>query len=449
MVPHRLAQAVRHHLTERGFLEVQTPILTASSPEGARDFLVPSRLHPGEFYALPQAPQQFKQLLMVGGFERYFQIAPCFRDEASRADRSPGEFYQIDLEMAFATQEDVFHEVELLMRNIVSECSTKTTPDPFPRLTFAESIDRFGTDKPDLRFGLEIGDATEKVGGRTELPMFTEAPAKGHVVRVLAAPGSAGRPRKWFDGFADAARQAGVIGSWLQLDANGEVRGSIAKKLTDEEVAALVEAAGATEGDAVLCGVGPRAAVALVLGSQRTALGAELGLGDPKLLHFCWIVDFPMFEPDPENGGWAFSHNPFSMPQGGLDTLRTKDPGDILAFQYDLVCNGVELSSGAVRNHLPEVMESAFAIAGYDPATVRESFPALWNAFHYGPPPHAGIAPGFDRILMLLEDQANLREIIAFPLNQGARDLLMGAPSPVADRQLDELHIKVVPPKPD
>jgi aspartyl-tRNA synthetase len=278
--------------------------------------------------------------------------------------------------------------------------------------------------------------------------MFTEAPAKGHVVRVLTAPGAANRPRRWFDAFADAARQAGVTGSWLQIDANGDVRGSIAKKLTDDEIAQLVQAAGAAEGDAVLCGIGPRPAVAQVLGSQRSALGAELDLGDPKTLHFCWIVDFPMFEPDPETGDWAFSHNPFSMPQGGLEALSTKDPGDILAFQYDLVCNGVELSSGAVRNHLPEVMESAFAIAGYPAERVRESFPALWNAFHYGPPPHAGIAPGFDRILMLLEDQANLREIIAFPLNQGARDLLMGAPSQVSDKQLEELHLKVVPPKP-
>jgi aspartyl-tRNA synthetase len=441
----RLAQVVRAHLTERGFLEVQTPVLTASSPEGARDFLVPSRLYPGEFYALPQAPQQFKQLLMVGGIERYFQIAPCFRDEASRADRSPGEFYQIDLEMAFATQEDVFIEVELLMGRIVAECSRKKAPATFPRIGYAEAVDRFGTDKPDLRFGLEIADLTSVLGGRTELPMFTEAPQRGHLIRAIQAPGTAGRPRKWFDEFAEAAKKAGAAGSWLQLDNEG-VRGSLAKKLTAEEVATMASATGAGAGDAILCAVGPRPAVAAVLGDRRSALGRELELGDPGTLSFCWVVDFPMFERDDETGGWTFSHNPFSMPQGGLDALNASDPGDVLAYQYDLVCNGVELSSGAVRNHLPEVMEKAFSIAGYGPDRIRQSFPALWNAFHYGPPPHAGIAPGFDRILMLLEDQANLREVIAFPLNQGARDLLMGAPSPVSDSQLSELHIRIVPP---
>jgi aspartyl-tRNA synthetase len=443
----RLATVVREHLGSRGFLEVQTPILTASSPEGARDFLVPSRLYPGEFYALPQAPQQFKQLLMVGGVDRYFQIAPCFRDEASRADRSPGEFYQIDLEMAFATQEDVFAEVELLMRRIAVDCSTKTVPPTFPRLAFAESIDRFGTDKPDLRFGLEISDVTEAVGGSGDLPMFMEAPARGHVIRILGAPGAAGRPRKWFDEFAEAARKGGATGSWLQIDPEG-VRGSIAKKLAPAETQALIDAAGGGAGDAVLCAVGPREKVAAVLGEQRIRLGHELGLADPGQLAFCWVVDFPMFERNEQTGGWDFSHNPFSMPQGGLDALQNKDPGEILAYQYDLVCNGVELSSGAVRNHLPEVMEAAFAIAGYGPERIRQSFPALWNAFHYGPPPHAGIAPGFDRILFMLEDQANLREVIAFPLNQSARDLLMGAPSQVQDSQLADLHLRIVPPPP-
>ena len=439
----RLAATVRRHLSERGFLEVQTPVLTASSPEGARDFLVPSRLYPGEFYALPQAPQQFKQLLMVGGVERYFQIAPCFRDEASRADRSPGEFYQIDLEMAFATQEDVFEEVELLMTRLVDECSQKKAAGSFPRLAFADVVARYGTDKPDLRFGLEIEDVTASLGGQTELPIFSEAPAKGHAIRALRAPGGASRPRKWFDGFAESARNAGGIGAWLQLDPDGP-RGSLSKKLTEDEAARLTSTVGAEVGDAVLVVVGPATKASAVLGEQRGALGRELGLGDPDALSFCWVVDFPMFEPDEQTGGWQFSHNPFSMPQGGLDALRTEDPGDILAYQYDLVCNGVELSSGAVRNHLPEVMEAAFEIAGYGPDRIRQSFPALWNAFHYGPPPHAGIAPGFDRILMLLEDQANLREVIAFPLNQGARDLLMGAPSGVLDSQLAELHLRVV-----
>ncbi|HET6917306.1 MAG TPA: aspartate--tRNA ligase [Acidimicrobiales bacterium] len=439
----RLATVVREHLSSRGFLEVQTPILTASSPEGARDFLVPSRLYPGEFYALPQAPQQFKQLLMVGGVERYFQIAPCFRDEASRADRSPGEFYQIDLEMAFATQEDVFEEVEMLMTRVVEECSAKTAVGSFPRLAFDDVVARYGTDKPDLRFGLEIEDVTGSLGGRTELPIFAEAPAKGHSIRAVRAPGGASRPRKWFDGFAETARNAGGIGAWLQLDPEG-ARGSLSKKLTDDEAAVLTSAVGAEVGDAVLVVVGPAAKASSVLGEQRAALGRELGLGDPDALSFCWVVDFPMFEPDEQNGGWQFSHNPFSMPQGGLEALKAKDPGDVLAYQYDLVCNGVELSSGAVRNHLPEVMEAAFEIAGYGPERIRQSFPALWNAFHFGPPPHAGIAPGFDRILMLLEDQANLREVIAFPLNQGARDLLMGAPSEVLPSQLNELHLRVV-----
>ncbi|MGH9094370.1 MAG: aspartate--tRNA ligase [Acidimicrobiales bacterium] len=441
----RFAQLVRTHLAERGFLEIQTPILTASSPEGARDFLVPSRIHPGEFYALPQAPQQFKQLLMAGGIERYFQIAPCFRDEASRADRSPGEFYQIDLEMAFATQEDVFGEVELLMARIVPELSAKRTSTPFPHLVFADAIDRYGTDKPDLRFALEIADVTSELGGRTDLPMFTDAPGHGHRIRALRAQEAAGRSRKWFDTFADDARKAGAIGSWLQLDPSG-TKGPLARKLTDDEVAVIVAAVGAQPGDAVLTAVGPGTKASMALGPLRTTLGRELGLADPDQLAFAWVVDFPMYERNAETGAWAFSHNPFSMPQGGLEALQSKDPGDILAYQYDLVCNGLELSSGAVRNHLPDVMEAAFAIAGYGPERIRQSFPALWNAFHFGPPPHAGIAPGFDRILMMLEDQANLREVIAFPLNQTARDLLMGAPSRVTDEQLSELHLRLVPP---
>jgi len=442
----RLAQLVRTHLTERDFLEVQTPILTASSPEGARDFLVPSRLYPGEFYALPQAPQQFKQLLMVGGIERYFQIAPCFRDEASRADRSPGEFYQIDLEMAFATQEDVFAEVEQLMCRITAELSSKRASAPFPRLTFAESVARYGTDKPDLRFELTIADVTDAIGGRTELPMLLESPAKGHAVRALRVPAGATRSRKWFDAFADAGRRVGVIGSWIQLDP-AETKGPLARKLTEEEIAVFVAAVGAEPGDAVLTAVGPADRASATLGEQRSALGRELGLAARDALAFCWVVDFPMYERNEETGAWDFSHNPFSMPQGGLETLRSLDPGSILAYQYDLVCNGLELSSGAVRNHQPEVMEAAFAIAGYGPDRIRQSFPALWNAFHYGAPPHAGIAPGFDRILMLLEDQANLREVIAFPLNQTARDLLMGAPSTVGDDQLRELHLRVVLPE--
>jgi aspartyl-tRNA synthetase len=443
----KLATIVRTHLGERGFLEVQTPILTASSPEGARDFLVPSSQYPGEFYALPQAPQQFKQLLMAGGVERYFQIAPCFRDEASRADRSPGEFYQIDLEMAFATQEDVFSEVEALMGSIVAGLAPdKALNLPFPRLSFADAIDRFGSDKPDLRFGLEIADLTAAIGGGTELPMFADAPGAGNVIRAVRVPGAADRPRKWFDTYAETAKRAGVIGSWLQLDPAG-TKGSLSRRLTEEEMGKIAASVAGETGDAVLVAVGPRAKAAGVLGDQRKTLGRELGLADPSQLAFCWVVDFPMYEQDETTGAWDFAHNPFSMPQGGLEALESKDPGEILAFQYDVVCNGIELSSGAVRNHRPDIMEAAFAIAGYGPERIRRSFPALFNAFHFGPPPHAGIAPGFDRILMVLEDQANIREVIAFPLNQGGRDLLMGAPAPVTDVQLRDVHLAVVPPK--
>jgi aspartyl-tRNA synthetase len=446
----RLAQVVRTHLGQRGFLEVQTPVLTASSPEGARDYLVPSRLYPGEFYALPQAPQQFKQLLMVGGVERYFQIAPCFRDEASRADRAPGDFYQIDLEMAYATQDDVFAEIELLFTRIVGELTGKRTEAPFRRLTYAEAVDRYGTDKPDLRFAMEIVDLTGVLGGRTELPMFAEAPSRGAAIRALVAPGAAARPRRWFDDFAERAKRLGATGTWIQVDPGEDAapRGPLARRLSEEELATAITATGAQPGDALLVTVGAPAVASGALGDVRVALGRELGLADPDVLAFCWIVDFPMFERDPDSGEWGFSHNPFSMPQGGLEALESKDPGDVLAYQYDVVCNGIELSSGAVRNHLPEVMEKAFSIAGYDPETLRRDFPALWGAFHYGPPPHAGIAPGFDRILMILTDQVNLREVIAFPLNQSARDLLMGAPSPATAKQLAELHLRVVPPAP-
>ncbi|MHB8506538.1 MAG: amino acid--tRNA ligase-related protein, partial [Acidimicrobiales bacterium] len=380
------------------------------------------------------------------GIERYFQIAPCFRDEASRADRSPGEFYQIDLEMAFATQEDVFREVELLMTAIVDGMSDKVTSAPFPRLTFAEAVDRYGSDKPDLRFGLELADLTGELGGRTELPMFAAAPGAGHVIRALRVPGGFDRTRKWFDDFAEQARKAGVTGTWLQLDPAG-TKGPLARRLTEEETAIVAERSGAEKGDAVLVAVAPRVKASTLLGDQRRRIGRELGMADPKALTFCWVVDFPMFEQDESTGAWNFAHNPFSMPQGGLGSLRDLPPGDVLAYQYDLVCNGVELSSGAVRNHRPDIMEAAFAIAGYGPERIRRSFPALWNAFHYGPPPHAGIAPGFDRILMVLEDQANIREVIAFPLNQTARDLLMGAPGPVTEQQLREVHLKVVPPE--
>jgi aspartyl-tRNA synthetase len=319
---------------------------------------------------------------------------------------------------------------------------------PFPHLRYADALARYGTDKPDLRFALDIVDFTGTLGGLTELPMFAEAPNRGHALRALLAPGAAERPRSWFDSFGEAARGLGTTGSWLQLPADGgEYKGPLARKLTSDEMASLVAAAGASPGDAVLTCVGPAPVASTALGQVRLALGRELGLADPEVLAFCWIVDFPMFEPDPETGGWAFSHNPFSMPQGGLAALEDKDPGEIVAFQYDVVCNGLELSSGAVRNHMPEVMEKAFAIAGYSRSRLERSFPALWHAFRYGPPPHAGIAPGLDRIFMLLEDQPNIREVIAFPLNQAARDLMMGAPAPVTPQQMAELHLQVVAPK--
>jgi aspartyl-tRNA synthetase len=351
--------------------------------------------------------------------------------------------------MAFATQEDVFAEVEVLMVRIVGELSVKHLRAPFPCLTFAEAIARYGTDKPDLRFGLTIADVSDALGGSTELPMFQDAPAKGHAIRALRIPDGAGRPRRWFDTYAESARKAGAVGSWLQLEpgegGSWEARGALARRLTPAEVSVFAEAVDAVAGDAVLTAVGPAAAASTVLGEQRGPVGRELGLADPDELAFCWIVDFPMYERNEETGGWDFSHNPFSMPQGGLEALQTRDPGDILAYQYDVVCNGIELSSGAVRNHLPSVMEAAFAIAGYGPERIQQAFPALWHAFHYGAPPHAGIAPGFDRLLMILEDQANLREVIAFPLNQTARDLLMGAPSPVPASQLRELGISIIP----
>jgi aspartyl-tRNA synthetase len=439
-----VAQLTREHLLGRGFLEVQTPVLTASSPEGARDFLVPSRLHPGEFYALPQAPQQFKQLLMIGGVERYFQIAPCFRDEDARADRSPGEFYQIDLEMAFATQEDVFAEVEPLMVRLFESVSGSAVAHPFPRLTYADAIARYGTDKPDLRLGCEIADLTVELSASTELPLFNSATSEGDVIRLLRARQGASRSRRFYEGFSDDLKAKGLKASWLVLT-GAELRGPLAKWLDETSVGLITAATGAQEGDSVLVAVGSAMEASRALGAWRTTLGRELDPEGGQRYALCWIVDFPMFEWDEEDKQWAFSHNPFSMPQGGLEALRTKDPGDVLAYQYDLVCNGVELSSGAVRNHLPEVMLEAFDIAGYGSETVRQTFPALWNAFHLGAPPHAGIAPGFDRIVMLLEEQSNIREVIAFPLNQSARDLLMGAPSPVQPQQLRELHLRLEP----
>lgn len=444
----KTAQLVRSHLTSRGFTEYHTPILTSSSPEGARDYLVPSRLYPGQFYALPQAPQQFKQLLMISGFDRYFQIAPCFRDEDSRADRSPGEFYQIDMEMSFVTQDDVFHEVELMLVRVFKELSNKKiVSEQFPRIPYRESMEKYGTDKPDLRFGLELADCTDAFG-QCELKVFSNAVKSGGAVKVINAKGVAAQPRKFFDDAEAFAKSEGAKGlAWIVLR-DGEMKGPIVKFLSDAEKAELAARTGAVEGDALFFGAGARAETNALLGKVRVYLANALNLIDTSLAAFCWIVDFPMFEWNEDEKKIDFSHNPFSMPQGGMEALLTKDPLDVLAYQYDVVCNGIELSSGAIRNHRPDIMLKAFEIAGYSGDVVKSKFPALWNAFHYGAPPHGGIAPGFDRIVMLLADEPNIREVIAFPLNQKAQDLLMGAPSPVTPRQLRELHLEIkLPPK--
>ncbi len=444
----RATALVRQHLVERGFVEYHTPILTSSSPEGARDYLVPSRLYPGHFYALPQAPQQFKQLLMVSGFDKYFQIAPCFRDEDSRADRSPGEFYQIDMEMSYITQDDLFAELEMLMVRLFKELSKKRiVAEVFPRIAYRDAMEWYGTDKPDIRFDMKMADCTD-IFQDCELKVFSNQTKSGGAVKALTAKGAAGQSRKFFDDMERYARSEGAKGlAWLALREN-EMKGPIAKFMSDGEKQALMERTGAEEGDALFFGAGPRAATNDLMGKVRQMLGIKLALAPPDTVAFCWIVDFPMFETNPDTGQTEFSHNPFSMPQGGMDALTNKDPLDVLAYQYDIVCNGIELSSGAIRNHRPDIMLKAFEIAGYPEETVKSNFPALWKAFHYGAPPHGGIAPGLDRIIMLLADEPNIREIIAFPLNQRAQDLLMGAPNTVEPRQLEELHIEVkLPPE--
>ena len=445
----RVIASIRRRMIAAGFTEFSTPILTASSPEGARDYLVPSRLHPGQFYALPQAPQQFKQLLMVAGFDRYFQIAPCFRDEDSRADRSPGEFYQLDLEMSFVTQEDVWAAIEPVMHGVFAEFrpDSKVTPPPFPRIPYDEALARYGSDKPDLRNPLVIEDVTDVFRGGG-FAVFAGAIEKGAIVRGLRAPGAAAQPRSFFDKLNQWARDEGAPGLGYVVLAEGAARGPIAKFLDEGRLAALRRATGAVDGDAVFFVCDKRAPADRLAGKARTRLGEELDLIEKGAFRFCWVTDFPMYERDEETGKIEFSHNPFSMPQGGLEALETKDPLTIKAYQYDIVCNGVELSSGAIRNHRPDIMFKAFAIAGYSREEVEARFGGMLNAFRYGAPPHGGSAPGIDRIVMLIAGESNIREVIAFPMNQQAQDLLMQAPAPVPPERLKELHIKLdLPPE--
>lgn len=444
----RVIASLRRRMIEQGFVEYQTPILTASSPEGARDFLVPSRLHPGKFYALPQAPQQFKQLLMVSGFDRYFQIAPCFRDEDSRADRSPGEFYQLDFEMAFVTQEDVFAAIEPVLQGVFEEFSNgrSVTEAPFPRIPYADAMLKYGSDKPDLRNPLLISDVTDIFRG-SGFGIFANAVERGSLVRAIPAPGAASRPRSWFDRMNDWARGIGMPGIGFITFTNEGPKGAIAKNLDEDRIRELKTAVGVKEGDAIFFVCEQKGNVEKFAGQVRTKICEQLGLLEENAFRFCWVTDFPMFELDEETKQICFSHNPFSMPQGGMDALLNKDPLEIKAYQYDIVCNGIELSSGAIRNHRPDIMYKAFEIAGYGPEVVEQKFGGMLNAFKYGAPPHGGSAPGVDRIVMLLADEPNIREVILFPMNQQAQDLMMQAPAEVTPKQLKELHIKVEMPK--
>ena len=446
MLRSRIIQSIRQRMLAQDFTEFQTPILTASSPEGARDFLVPARMHPGKFYALPQAPQQFKQLIMVSGFDKYFQIAPCFRDEDSRADRSPGEFYQLDLEMSFVEQADVFAAVEPVVRGIFEEFSDKKIDDDFVHIPFDEAMLKYGSDKPDLRVPFEISDVTDIFTG-SDFAIFAKSIEKGAVVR--AVPGPKCGSRAIADRMNSWAQGEGAPGMGYIIFGDGEARGPVAKALGAEKAEEIKTRLGLSDGDAAFFACEPAEEAASLAGRARLRIGAEQGLIDDDLFKFCWIVDFPMFELDETTGKVEFSHNPFSMPQGGLDALNNQDPLTIKAWQYDLVCNGIELSSGAIRNHLPDVMYRAFDIAGYGPEVVDEQFSGMINAFKFGAPPHGGIAPGIDRMVMLIADEPNIREVTLFPMNGKAEDLMMGAPSEVDDAALRELHIrKLLPKKP-
>jgi aspartyl-tRNA synthetase len=438
--------SLRRRMIEQGFTEFQTPILTASSPEGARDYLVPSRVHPGKFYALPQAPQMFKQLLMVAGFDKYFQIAPCFRDEDARADRSPGEFYQLDFEMSFVTQDDVFATIEPVLAGVFEEFGNGravTTAGQFPRIPYRESMLKYGSDKPDLRNPLLIADVTDRFKG-SGFGLFDRIAGEGGVVRAIPAPGAGKLSRKFFDDMNEWARGEGHAGLGYINIKEGVPAGPIAKNHGEGPTAELVSALGLGPDDGVFFAAGKEAQAAKLAGLARTRVAEQLGLIDQGAFRLCWIVDFPMYEYDEEAKKVDFSHNPFSMPQGELEALESKDPLDILAWQYDIVCNGVELSSGAIRNHRPDIMYKAFEIAGYSREQVDADFSGMINAFKFGAPPHGGSAPGVDRIVMLLADEPNIREVIVFPMNQKAEDLMMNAPAPVTPRQLRELGIRVV-----
>jgi aspartyl-tRNA synthetase len=440
--------SIRRRMIEQGFTEFQTPILTASSPEGARDYLVPSRVHPGKFYALPQAPQMFKQLIMVAGFDRYFQIAPCFRDEDARADRSPGEFYQLDFEMSFVTQEDVFAAIEPVLSGVFDEFAngrSVTRAGEFPRIPYKEALLKYGTDKPDLRNPLLITDLSDDFKG-SGFGLFAGIVDKGGVVRAIPAPRTADKSRKFFDDMNEWARSEGFAGLGYATRKAGDWGGPIAKNHGEEGMNRISEAMGLGPDDGVFFAAGKEADAARLAGLARTRVAEQLDLIEKDTFRFCWIVDFPMYEFNEESQKIDFSHNPFSMPQGGMEALESKDPLDILAWQYDIVCNGVELSSGAIRNHRPDIMYKAFEIAGYTREDVDRDFAGMINAFKYGAPPHGGSAPGIDRIVMLLADEPNIREVILFPMNQKAEDLMMNAPSEVSPKQLKELHIKVVPP---
>lgn len=439
--------SLRRRMIDQGFTEFQTPILTASSPEGARDYLVPSRVHPGKFYALPQAPQMFKQLLMVAGFDRYFQIAPCFRDEDARADRSPGEFYQLDFEMSYVTQEDVFQAIEPVLHGVFEEFANwqgkgrTVSPLPFKRIPYRESMLKYGNDKPDLRNPLIIADVGDQFVG-SGFGRFASIVEAGDVVRAIPAPKTAEKSRKFFDDMNAWAQSEGFAGLGYATRKGGEWGGPIAKNHGEDKMSAMADALGLGPDDGLFFAAGKEAQAAKLAGLARTRVADQLGLIDDKRFEFCWIVDFPMFEYDEDAKKVDFSHNPFSMPQGELEALETKDPLDILAYQYDIVCNGVELSSGAIRNHRPEIMYKAFEIAGYSQADVDANFAGMINAFKFGAPPHGGSAPGVDRIVMLLADEPNIREVIVFPMTQKAEDLMMGAPSFVSAKQLRELNLR-------